>query len=75
MAMCYFIAAHPAQALEEVNAGLKLNENNRNSLLLKSTILQSLGRGEEAKIIADHAEFLPEENWSERSVVGGVLNK
>lgn len=75
LAMCYFIAGHPAQALEEVNAGLKLNADNRNSLLLKSTILQSLGRNEEAKIIADHAEFLPEANWSERSAVGGVLNK
>lgn len=75
LAMCYFIAGHPAQALEEVNAGLKLKEDNRNSMLLKATILQSLDRDEEAKIIADHAEFLPEANWSERSAVGGVLSK
>lgn len=73
LAMCYFIAGHPDRALEEVNAGLKLKADNRNSMLLKSTILQSLGRDEEAKILADHAEFMPEANWSERSAVGGVI--
>lgn len=72
LAVCYFMAGQARHALEVVDAGLKLDADNRNSLLLKSTILQTLGREAEAKEIADHAEFLPESNWSERSAIDGV---
>lgn len=72
LSMCYFMGGQSEHALKIVDAGLELNADNRNSLMLKSTILQSLGREAEAKIISDHAEFLPESNWTERSAVGGV---
>lgn len=72
LAMCYFMAGQPKHALEVVDAGLGLDADNRNSLVLKATILQALGREPEAKEIADHAEFLPESNWSERSAISGV---
>ena len=72
LAMCYFMGDQSEHALKVVDAGLELDADNRNSLMLKSTILQSLGREAEAKEIASHAEFLPESNWTERSAVGGV---
>jgi len=72
LAMCYFMAGQPQHALEEVDAGLGLDADNRNSLLLKATILQTLGREPEAIEVAERAEFLPEGNWSERSAIGGV---
>ena len=46
------------------------DQDNRSSLQLKVAILQALGRSEEARKIAEHAEFLPEDNWSERAAVG-----
>lgn len=70
LSMCYFIGGQSEHALKVVDAGLELNADNRNSLMLKSTILQSLGREAEAKSISDHAEFLPESNWTERSAIG-----
>jgi tetratricopeptide (TPR) repeat protein len=72
LAMCYYIAGHPQQALEEVNSGLNLDPDNRNSLLLKATILQEMGKASEARKIAEQAEFLPESNWTERSAIGGI---
>ena len=72
LAMCYFMTGHSQHALEVINAGLELNDTNKNSLLLKSTILQALGREPEAQEIADRAEFLPESNWSERSPIRGL---
>lgn len=75
LAMCYFMADQPQHALDIVDAGLVLDTDNRNSLLLKATILHTLGRETEAKIIGDRAEFLPEANWSERSAIGGVSKR
>jgi hypothetical protein len=49
-----------------VNAALKLEPESRNSMLLKSTILKSLGRLEEAAALQDEAMFQPEGNWTER---------
>lgn len=72
LAITYYMAGQALHALEVVNAGLKLDADNRNSLLLKSAILQALGREPEAKEIADHAEFLPESNWTERSAIGNI---
>jgi len=70
LAICFYLREQNREALEIVDAGLKLDPDSRNSLLLKSTILQALGRTDEAKKIAEHAEFLPDGNWSERSDIG-----
>lgn len=70
LAICRFIQGQPQSALELVNKGLLLDADNRSSLVLKSSILQSLGRQTEANEILTRAEFLPEENWSERSAIG-----
>lgn len=70
LAICRFIQGQPQSALELVDKGLLLDADNRSSLVLKSAILQSLGRQTEANEILARAEFLPEENWSERSTIG-----
>ena len=72
LAICYYMGGQLQPALETVDAGLTLDIDNRSSLMLKSSILQALGRVAEAKEIAGHAEFLPEDNGSERSAIGGV---
>lgn len=66
LAMAYVVTERYPQALTQVDKGLALENNNRNSLLLKSTILDKLGKTQEAKALREHAEFLPEGNWSER---------
>jgi len=66
LAMAYVVTQKYPQALAQINKGLILEETNRNSLLLKSTILERLGKKGEAAKIREHAEFLPEGNWSER---------
>jgi hypothetical protein len=45
---------------------LKLSSGSRDALILKAKILEALGRNEEAELIQDEADFLPEANWSER---------
>ena len=72
LAICFYVRGQSREALEIVDAGLRLDPDSRDSLLLKSTILQALGRTDEAEAIAERAEFLPESNWSERSATGGV---
>jgi len=66
LAMAYVVTENFTKALVQVDKGLLLENDNRNSLLLKSTILEKLGRHEQANTIKEHAEFLPEGNWSER---------
>lgn len=66
LAMTYVVTERYQQALTQVDKGLLLENNNRNTLLLKSTILDKLGKDKEANAIREHAEFLPEGNWSER---------
>ena len=66
LAMAYVVTERYSEALNQVDKGLALQSNNRNSLLLKSTILDKLGKVEQAERIREHAEFLPEGNWSER---------
>lgn len=70
LAICYFMGGQLQPALEMVDAGLVLDADNRSSLMLKSTILQALGRAAEANEIIARAEFLPEDNWSERAAIG-----
>ena len=57
------------QALEKVDAALQLAPNDRDALMLKSTILMALGREREAGAIKEHAEYLPEGNWTEQLIV------
>lgn len=70
LAICFHVGGRHDAALEIVDAGLSLDRDNRGSLLLKAAILQSLGRAAEAQKITEHAEFLPEDNWSERAAIG-----
>ena len=72
LAICFHLRGQNREALEIVDAGLLLDPDSRDSLLLKSTVLQALGRTDEATNIAERAEFLPESNWSERSEVGSA---
>jgi len=66
LALAYVVTERYTQALNQVDKGLSLDNNNRNTLLLKSTILEKLGKTQEANAIREHAEFLPEGNWSEQ---------
>lgn len=72
MAICFYLTSQHREALEILEAGLKLNPDSRSSLMLKSTILQAMGQTGEAKKIAEQAEFLPEDNWSERSAINEI---
>ena len=64
--MAYILKKRPTQALSAINKSLVLDNNSRNSLMLKSEILSALGREKESEAIMKKAEFLPEGNWSER---------
>lgn len=66
LALAYILQNKPTQALSAVNKALLLDNDSRNSLLLKSEILTALGKTKEAGAIIKKAEFLPEGNWSER---------
>lgn len=52
-------------ALAAVDDALRLSPDNRDSVMLKSVILDSLGRRDEARRYKEDAEFLPQGNWSE----------
>lgn len=66
LAMGYILTNNPQQALSSINKALLLDNDSRNSLMLKSEILNALGKKNEAEAIIRKAEFLPEGNWSER---------
>jgi tetratricopeptide (TPR) repeat protein len=68
-ALVLYTGARHKEALSSINNALALDPENRNSLLLKAAILEALGHSEQAKTIAEHAEFLPEGNWTERFAV------
>jgi tetratricopeptide (TPR) repeat protein len=65
LAMTLFLVGQDERAHMRVNQALALNPNHRDALLLKSQILEELGRHEEAASIKEDAEFLPDTNWSE----------
>lgn len=65
LAMTLFLVGDDIQALLMVDQALALNSNHRDALMLKSLILEKLGRYEEAAAAQEDAEFLPETNWSE----------
>lgn len=75
LAICYHMVGDHQAALEMVDAGLQLAADNRSSLTLKSTILQALGRTREAQDIAEQVEFLPQDNWTERSAIGAAATR
>jgi tetratricopeptide (TPR) repeat protein len=66
LAMVLFIIGQDVSALAAVNQALDLSPEYRDSLLLKSKILEAMGKPEEAALIREDAEFLPQGNWSER---------
>ena len=69
LAMAYILTNKPQQALSAVNKSLLLDDDSRNSLMLKSEILSALGKNKEANAVMRKAEFLPEGNWSERFTI------
>lgn len=66
LAMVQHLTGQNDAALVRIGQALQLAPQSRNSLLLKAAILDALGRKDEARAISEHAEFLPEGNWSER---------
>lgn len=66
MAITYYLTDKSDQALLTINKSLALDDDSRNSLMLKGEILKALGNKDEANKIIERAEFLPEGNWSER---------
>lgn len=65
LAMVYYITDQPQQALDAVERSLQLHPEDRNALLLKGTILESLGHPTAAQKAREDAELLPGGNWSE----------
>lgn len=66
MALAYILTNKPEQALLAVNKSLVLDNDSRNSLMLKGEILKVLGKESEGNSVIEKAEFLPEGNWTER---------
>jgi len=52
-------------AMEAIEKAIELNPNHRDALMLKSLIVEKVGRYEEASAVREAAEFLPATNWSE----------
>lgn len=67
LAMALYMVGQFEPALAAVDEAIRLDERARGTLMLKGTILDALGRADEARAIREAAEFLPEGNWSERS--------
>ncbi|MCK4707556.1 MAG: tetratricopeptide repeat protein [Gammaproteobacteria bacterium] len=65
LALTYYIYDNNQAALKIINKALILSPNSKNSILLKSEILKSLGKLELAERLHDDAIFLPDGNWSE----------
>ncbi len=59
LAMVYYITSRNDEALTTVERALKLIPEARDSLLLKCSVLETLGRHAEAKVLREEAEFLP----------------
>lgn len=67
LALAYFLSEDAHSALTYVNQAIQLQPRNRNSLMLKAEILLALDRKNEALVIQEEAEYLPEGNWSEQA--------
>ncbi len=66
LAMVYYLNARNEHSLKAINTAVALAPNSKNSLLLKSEILKSMGKLDEASKVREIAEFLPKGNWSEQ---------
>ena len=66
LAMTQHILKRHTAALKMINKALELSQNDKNALLLKSSILHNMGMLKEAKAIEERADYMPEGNWSER---------
>ncbi len=70
LAMAYYITENDSSALVSVNNSLSLVADYRDSVLLKSKILEAMGRHEEAALLKEDAEFLPQNgDWTEHAPV------
>jgi len=69
LAMALHVTENDVMALDNVNKSLALYSESRDSLLLKSSILEAMGNLIEAKRIENEAMFLPEPNWHESAPV------
>lgn len=66
LAMVQYIQGQYPEALRTVNQALHLQDNARDTLMLKGLILQALARHEEAKRVIEKAELAPKTDRSER---------
>lgn len=66
LATVYYLTGRAAMALNMIDMALEMQPESRESLVLKSEILSTLGREEEAQALKDEAEYLPSINWTER---------
>ena len=69
LSLTYFIYDNSQAALNFVNKALALSPEAKDTLLLKSEILKSLGQYSEAEKIREDAMFLPDGNWSESMAI------
>jgi len=65
LAMSLFLVNQDVKALNTIDKAIALNPNHKDAVLLKSLILEQMGRIEEATLLKEEAEFMPETNWSE----------
>lgn len=70
LAMAYFITDNDSSALISVNNSLILAPDFRDSMLLKSKILETMGRHDEAMQLKEDADFVPQSgDWTEHAPV------
>lgn len=69
LAMALYVLDREEEALQAVDYALQLDPEARNSMLLKSEILNALGRHADAQAAHEEAMYLPEGNWTERAPV------
>jgi tetratricopeptide (TPR) repeat protein len=65
LSLTYFIYDNNQAALIFVNKALALSPESKDTVLLKSEILKSLGQLSKAEQLREDAMFLPDGNWSE----------
>jgi Flp pilus assembly protein TadD len=66
LAMVQHITGNHAEALKAADLAVALMPDNRNSLLLMATILETMGRYSESKKLLERANALDEGKWTER---------
>lgn len=69
LALAMHVTGRSDAALKAIERALELGRDTRSSVLLKATILDALGRKNEARRFRQDAETLPKKNWSENLAV------